>query len=170
MIPHPPQPAAVTIFAPSQLLLTTWQPGSCPVQTSLGKQQQKCKCLHRAQNLWKSGQAFWLGELGGFSGLRSKMRLLRTNGVILLCYFFIARIREIPAAPEELRLGVSLSTQALQAGSESGDLWPFELHLIYLDASKKQRKTLALWGQFTDKSAVSTTDSFSLKTWSAHGV
>lgn len=40
----------------------------------------------------------------------------------IIVLFFIARIREIPAAPEELRLGVSLSTQALQAGSESGDL------------------------------------------------
>lgn len=62
-------------------------------------------------------------------------------------------------APEELRMGASLSTQAFQGGSDFGDLWPFELRDIYQDASKKKCKTLLLWGQLIYKSVVSTTDS-----------
>lgn len=44
----------------------------------------------------------------------------------------------IQQAPEELRMWATLSNQAFQAGSEFGDLWPFELHYIYQDISKKK--------------------------------
>lgn len=82
---------------------------------------------------------------------------------MVLCHYLLFHSEfHIQQAPKELRIGEFLSTQAFQAGSEFGDLWPFQFCDISQDAAKKKGKTLLLWGWLIYKSVLSTTDSFSL--------